>query len=201
MTSILIAEDQTMMRSAVAALLDLEDDFEIVGGVDRGDQVVAVVRALGPDVLLLDIEMPGRNGLDVIADAIAASPQTMVIVVTTFGRPGYLRRAMDAGARAFLVKDNPVEHLAAVIRRVLAGEIVVDPSLAAQALTAGSNVLTEREGYVLAASEGGVPIAQLATVLHLSPSTVRNYLSSAIGKTGGRNRAEALRIARDHGWV
>lgn len=201
MTSILIAEDQTMMRSAVAALLDLEDDFEIVGGVDRGDQVVAVVRALGPDVLLLDIEMPGRNGLDVIADAIAASPQTMVIVVTTFGRPGYLRRAMDAGARAFLVKDNPVEHLAAVIRRVLAGEIVVDPSLAAQALTAGSNVLTEREGYVLAASEGGVPIAQLATVLHLSPSTVRNYLSSAIGKTGGRNRAEALRIAREHGWV
>jgi two-component system response regulator DesR len=200
-TRVLIAEDQGMMRSALAALLDLEDDLTVVAEVGRGDEVVAEARRARPDVCLLDIGLPGRGGLDVVADLKRAVPSCTVIMVTTFGRPGYLKRAMESGAKAFLVKDGPVEDLAAAIRRVLAGDIVVDPGLAALALSAAPNPLSERECEILAASAGGDPIADIAAGLHLSPSTVRNYLSSAIGKTGSRKRIEALRHARDHGWL
>lgn len=200
-TTVVIAEDQTMMRSALAGLLGLETDLVVIGEVGRGDEVVGAVAALHPDVLILDIELPGRSGLDVIPEVLRAHPSTAVIIVTTFGRAGYLRRAMDAGARGFLVKDDPVEDLATAIRRVVGGSTVVDPGLAAQALAAGPSPLTRREQEVLAASDGGAPIAEMADALHLSASTVRNYLSSAIGKTGTRNRAEALRTARDEGWL
>lgn len=199
--TVMIAEDQTMMRSALAGLLGLEPDLVVIGGVGRGDEVVGAVAAHHPDVLILDIELPGRSGLDVIPDVLRAHPSTAVIIVTTFGRAGYLRRAMDAGARGFLVKDDPVEDLATAIRRVTAGGTVVDPGLSAQALAAGPSPLTTREREVLAASDGGAPIAEMAGTLHLSTSTVRNYLSSAIGKTGTRNRAEALRTAREQGWL
>ncbi|MEV4760574.1 response regulator transcription factor [Micromonospora sp. NPDC049559] len=200
-TRILIAEDQGMMRSALASLLDLEEDMNVVATVGRGDEVVAAVRQERPDVVLLDIELPGRSGLDVIGDVLRTVPGCVVIVVTTFGRPGYLKRALESGAKGFLVKDNPVEELAGSIRRVLAGEIAVDPHLAAQALVARPNPLSEREREVLNASSGGATIADIAARLHLSASTVRNYLSSAIGKTDARNRGEALSIARDHGWL
>lgn len=199
--TVMIAEDQRLMRSALVSLLGLEPDLQVIGEVDRGDQVVAAVTAQRPDVLLLDIELPGRSGLDVLEEARAVSPTTAVVMVTTFGRAGYLRRAMDAGARGFLVKDRPVEELAESIRAIAAGETVVEPSLAARALQAGPSPLTDREREVLAAADGGAPIAELAVALHLSPSTVRNYLSSAIGKTGARNRAEALRTAREAGWL
>ena len=198
---VMIAEDQTMMRSALSGLLGLEPDLTVIAEVERGDQVVACAAAQRPDALVLDIELPGRSGLDVIAAVLRAAPGTAVIIVTTFGRAGYLRRAMDAGARGFLVKDNPVEDLATALRKVVAGGTVVDPALAAEALTAGPSPLTEREREVLMTSDGGVPIAEMAQILHLSPSTVRNYLSSAIGKMGARNRAEALRSARDEGWL
>lgn len=200
-TAVVIAEDQRMMRSALVSLLGLESDLDVIGEVDRGDAVLAAITRHRPDVLVLDIELPGRSGLDVIEDVLRESPTTAVVIVTTFGRAGYLRRAMDAGARGFLVKDDPVENLAGAIRTVAAGRTVVDPGLAAHAITAGPNPLTARESEVLAASDGGAPIAEMAASLHLSPSTVRNYLSSAIGKTGARNRAEALRHARDEGWV
>jgi two-component system response regulator DesR len=200
-TTIVIAEDQGMMRSALASLLDLEEDMRVVATVGRGDEVVAAVAEHGPDVLLLDIELPGRSGLDVIGELAAAAPGCVVIVVTTFGRPGYLKRALESGAKGFLVKDDPVEELAASIRRARAGEIVVNPHLAALALAASPNPLSDREREVLAASAGGATIADIAAGLHLSPSTVRNYLSAAIGKTVTRNRAEALALARERGWL
>ncbi|WP_166980026.1 response regulator transcription factor [Paramicrobacterium fandaimingii] len=201
MISIVIAEDQTMMRSALTTLLELEGDLRVVAGVGRGDDVADAVRQHTPDIALLDIEMPGKSGLDAISDVRRESPTTAVIVVTTFGRAGYLRRAMDAGARGFLVKDDPVDELAAAIRRVVAGETVVDQLLAAQALSAGENSLSQREAEVLAASDGGIPISEIAEKLHLSSATVRNYISAAIGKLGARNRAEALELARRNGWV
>ncbi len=200
-TTILIAEDQGMMRSALATLLNLEEDMNVVATVARGDEVLSAARDASPDVVLLDIELPGRSGLDLIPDLVQALPSSAVIVVTTFGRPGYLRRALESGAKGFLVKDDPIEELAASIRRVLAGEIVVNPHLAAQALSASPNPLSDRERQVLSASAGGVTIADIAGQLHLSASTVRNYLSSAIGKTGSRNRSEALSLARDRGWL
>jgi len=198
---VLLAEDQAMMRGALAVLLDLEEDIEIVGQVARGDRIVDAARQTRPDVALLDIELPGASGLDAAAALRAALPACEVIIVTTFGRPGYLRRAMEAGAKGFLVKDGPVEGLAAAIRTVHGGGSVVDPALAAAALTAGPNPLTDRERDVLAASDDGSTIADIAGALHLSQSTVRNYLSSAIGKTGARNRMEALLQARAHGWL
>lgn len=198
---VLLAEDQAMMRGALALLLGMEDDIEVVAEVGDGDGIVAAARRTRPDVALLDIEMPGASGLDVAAALREEMPGCKVVIVTTFGRPGYLRRAMEAGAGGFLVKDAPVEDLAAAIRRVLAGEQVIDPSLAAAALRAGPNPLTERERDVLRAAADGATVADVAGRLHLSHSTVRNYLSSAIGKTGARNRIEALRTARDQGWV
>jgi two-component system response regulator DesR len=201
MIRVLLAEDQGMMRGALALLLNLEPDIEVVAEVDSGTEVVPVALAHRPDVALLDIEMPGRSGLDNAAELRTALPSCRVLIVTAFGRPGYLRRAMEAGASGFLVKDGPVSQLAAAIRRVLAGERVVDPALAADALSAGPNPLTDREREVLAAAADGSTIADIAGRLHLSESTVRNYLSAAIGKTHARNRIEAVQAARSHGWL
>jgi two-component system response regulator DesR len=198
---VLLAEDQGMMRGALTTLLGLEEDLEVVAAVGRGDEVVAAAREHRADVAVLDIEMPGRSGLDAAAELRAALPGCRVLIVTTFGRPGYLRRAMEAGATGFLIKDGPVEELAAAIRRVTAGETVVDPALAAAALRTGPNPLSARERDVLAAGADGATIADIAGRLHLSESTVRNYLSAAIGKTGTRNRIEAVRHARDNGWL
>lgn len=198
---ILIAEDQGMMRSALATLLELEPDLEVAAQVGRGDLIVQTAVDTRPDVALLDIELPGRSGLDVIEELGKVVPETFVIMVTTFGRPGYLRRALASGARGFLVKDDPVDQLAAAIRRVLDGEIVVNPVLAAQALRAAANPLTDREREALFHAGTGASIADIAKTLNLSVSTVRNYLSSAIGKTGTRNRVEAQGRARDEGWL
>lgn len=200
-TTVMIAEDQGMMRSALAALLDLEPDLTVIAEVGRGDEVLDAARSHGPDILLLDIELPGRSGLDIIADVKTLLPECDIVIVTTFGRPGYLRRALEAGARGFLVKDDPVDQLAAAIRRVRAGEIVINPLLAAQALSASANPLTDRERQILRETADGSTIAEVARRLHLSPSTVRNYLSSAIGKTSARNRGQALGRARDQGWL
>lgn len=190
-----------MMRSALATLLELEPDLQVVAQVGRGDQIVQAAIDARPDIALLDIELPGRSGLDVIAELGTVVPETLVVIVTTFGRPGYLRRALGSGARGFLVKDDPVDELAAAIRRVRAGEIVVNPVLAAQALRATANPLTLRERQALSEAGSGASIADIAATLHLSVSTVRNYLSSAIGKTGSRNRVEAQGRARDEGWL
>ncbi|MGW1071321.1 response regulator [Streptomyces sp. NPDC002537] len=198
---VLLAEDQSMVREALAALLGLEDDIEVVSQVARGDEVLAAARAHTPDVALLDIEMPGMTGLDAAALLRRELPALKVVILTTFGRPGYLRRAMESGAEAFLVKDAPAAQLADALRRVLRGERVIDPTLAAAALAEGANPLTDRERAVLRASADGSTNAELAKALHLSHGTVRNYLSTAIQKTGARNRAEAVRIARDKGWL
>lgn len=189
------------MRGALALLLGLEEDIEVVAQVATGDAIVPAVLDAKPDVALLDIELPGRSGLDAAADLRTRAPGCRVLILTTFGRPGYLRRAMEAGAAGFLVKDGPVEELAAAIRRVLAGETVIDPALAAAALSAGPSPLTARECDVLNASVDGATVSDIAGKLHLSESTVRNYLSSAIGKTGTRNRMEAVRSARRQGWL
>jgi len=198
---VLLAEDQGMMRSALALLLRLEPDIDVVAEVGSGTDVVPTALETRPDVALLDIEMPGCSGLDAAAALREALPDCKVLIVTSFGRAGYVRRAMEAGASGFLVKDGPVEELAAAIRRVLAGDRVIDPSLAAAALSAGPNPLTDREREVLAAAADGSMIADIATRLHLSESTVRNYLSAAIGKTNARNRIEAVQAARAQGWL
>ncbi|MEU4152553.1 response regulator transcription factor [Streptomyces sp. NPDC026659] len=198
---VLLAEDQGMMRGALALLLGLEDDIEVVAQVGAGDAIVPAALEHRPDVALLDIELPGMSGLDAAAELRTQAPGCRVLVLTTFGRPGYLRRAMEAGAAGFLVKDGPVEELARAVRRVLAGETVVDPALAAAALSAGPNPLTAREREALRAAVDGATVADIAVRLHLSESTVRNYLSAAIGKTGTRNRAEAVREARQQGWL
>ncbi|MFJ4849777.1 MULTISPECIES: response regulator [unclassified Streptomyces] len=198
---VLLAEDQGMMRGALALLLDLEDDIQVVAQVAAGDEIVAAALEARPDVALLDIELPGRSGLDAAADLRERLPSCKVLILTTFGRPGYLRRAMDAGAAGFLVKDGPVEELAAAIRRVLAGHQVIDPALAVAALSTGPSPLTARERDVLNAAVDGATVADIATRVRLSESTVRNYLSSAIGKTGTRNRTEAVRTARHNGWL
>ena len=198
---VLLAEDQAMIREALAALLSFEDDIEVVAQVGRGDEVTAAALASKPDVALLDIEMPGMDGLTAAAALSQASPGTKIVILTTFGRPGYLRRAMEAGASGFVVKDSPADRLARTIRQVLSGQRVNDPELAAAALSEGASPLTPRERDVLAASQDGATIAEIAAALYLSEGTVRNYLSSCIQKTGARNRAEALRVAEERGWL
>ena len=198
---VLLAEDQAMVRGAIAALLTLERDIEIVAEASRGDEVVALAIESGPDVALLDVEMPGGDGLDAAAALREKLPSCRVIILTTFGRAGYLKRAMENGAAGFLLKDAPSSELAKAIHRVMRGERVVDPDLAALALSAGDNPLTEREREVLAASEGGATIEDVAARLYLSEGTVRNYLSSAIKKLGTRNRVEAARLAERKGWL
>ena len=195
-----------MIREALATLLDLEADLEVVATVGRGDEVVgalAAAKAAGREVqvALLDIEMPGLDGICAAERAHAAYPGLRIVILTTFGRPGFLRRAMEAGASAFLVKDAPAAQLADAIRRVVAGERVIDPDLAAAALADGVNPLTSRERDVLAASAGGASNAEIAAKLFLSEGTVRNYLSACIQKTGTRNRTEALTLARTKGWL
>lgn len=201
MIRLLLAEDQGMVRGALAALLELEGDLEVVAQVARGDEVVDAALLARPDVALLDIEMPGIDGITATALLRQALPSCRVVILTTFGRPGYLRRAMAAGASGFLVKDGNADELAAAVRQVAAGGRSVDAELAAQALQAGESPLTPRERDVLTAAEHGGSIAQVAGALHLSEGTVRNYLSQAIGKTGTANRVEAARTARDRGWL
>jgi two-component system response regulator DesR len=198
---VLIAEDQAMVRGALAALLTLEEDFEVVAEAARGDEVVPAALAARPDVALLDIEMPGGDGLTAAAALREQLPSCRVIVLTTFGRAGYLRRAMESGALGYLLKDAPTAELASAIRRVMQGERVVDPALAAAALSEPGNPLTDRERDVLAASADGATIADVAAELHLSEGTVRNYLSTAIQKLGVRNRVEAARLAERKGWL
>jgi two-component system, NarL family, response regulator DesR len=198
---LLLADDQELIRSALAVMLDLEGDFEVVATVGRGDEVVAAARAQKPDVVLLDIDMPGIDGLAAAAVLAQEVPDCKALILTTFGRPGYLRRAMESGASGFVVKDAPPEQLADAIRRVAAGERVVDPALAAATLASGASPLTARERDVLVAARSGGSVADISHKLFLSEGTVRNYLSSAIAKTGTRNRSEAVRIADEQGWL
>ena len=198
---VLLAEDQAMVRGAIAALLSLEEDIEIVAEASRGDEVVPAALHAAPDVALLDVEMPGGDGLGAAAALREKLPSCRVIILTTFGRAGYLKRAMENGAAGFLLKDGPSSELTEAIHRVMQDERVVDPDLAAVALSAGDNPLTEREREVLAASEGGATIEDVAAKLYLSEGTVRNYLSAAIKKLGTRNRVEAARLAEKRGWL
>ncbi|PZG19484.1 response regulator transcription factor [Nonomuraea aridisoli] len=197
MIRVLIADDQDLVRGGLAALLGLEDDIDVVAEVGRGDEVLPAVREHAPDVVLLDIEMPGMSGL-AVAERLR---DRKVIIVTTFGRPGYLSRALDAGVAGYVVKDAPAAELAATVRRVMAGERVVDPRLAVTALTTGPSPLTQREAEVLRTASVEATVADIARRLFLTEGTVRNYLSSAIGKTGARNRAEAVRVAEERGWL
>jgi len=198
---LLLAADQALVRGALAALLDLESDLAVVAEVSRGDEVVPAAIRHAVDVALLDVELPGIDGIAATAALRAALPSCRVLIVPTFGRPGYLRRAMEAGASGFVVKDTPARQLAEAVRRVHAGLRVLDPALAEESLVSGASPLTARETEVLRAARGGDTVADVAAVLHLSEGTVRNHLSAAIGKTGARNRAEAVRLAEDRGWL
>ena len=190
-----------MVRGALASLLGLEPDIEVVAQVSRGDEVAAAALGARPDVALLDIEMPGATGLEAAAELRRELPDCRVLIVTTFGRPGYLRRAMEGGAAGFLLKDAPASELARAIRRAAAGERVVDPGLAAAALSEGESPLTEREQEVLVASRIYATVADIAGALYLSPGTVRNHLSSVMRKLDARNRGEAVRVAEERGWL
>ena len=198
---VLLADDQALVRGALAALLGLEDDIDVVAEVERGDEVLAAVREHQVDVALLDIEMPGMTGIEVAAQMAAEEPTVRCLIVTTFGRPGYLRRALDAGAAGFVVKDTPAPELIDAVRRVHAGMRVVDPDLAAESLIEGMNPLSQREQDVLALALTGAPVAEMARTLHLSAGTVRNYLSTAATKTHAQSSAQAAVIARDRGWL
>jgi two-component system response regulator DesR len=198
---VLLADDQALVRGALAAMLSIESDIEVVAEVGSGDEVVPAARRTSPDVALLDVQMPGKDGLTAAAELRKAMPGCRVVVCTTFGRPGYLARAMAAGAAGFVVKDAPPEQLVEAVRRVHAGLRVVDPALAAESLASGASPLTEREREVLLAASDGGTVSDVARTLHLSEGTVRNHLSSAIGKTGARTRAEAARLAEDRGWL
>jgi two-component system, NarL family, response regulator DesR len=201
MIRLLLADDQALVRGALSALLALEPDFEVVAEVGSGDAVLDAVRAHRPDVALLDVEMPGLDGIAAAAAVRAEFPEVRVLIVTTFGRPGFLRRALQAGASGFVVKDTPAAELADAVRRVHAGLRVVDPNLATDSLITGESPLTARETEVLQAARDGSPVATIASKLFLSEGTVRNHLSSAIGKTGAANRAEAVLVADGNGWL
>jgi two-component system response regulator DesR len=198
---LLLADDQALIRAAFAALLATEPDFEVVAQVGTGEDVVPEAERTKPDVALLDVQMPGIDGLTAAGILHERMPDCRVIMLTTFGRPGYLRRAMESGASGFLVKDTPPERLIDAIRRVVAGLRVVDPALAVETLAVGHSTLTDREREVLAIAADGGTVAQIAGRLYLSEGTVRNYLSSVIGKTGARTRADAVRIATERGWL
>lgn len=198
---ILLADDQALVRGALAALLSLEDDIEVAAQVGRGDEVVAAARAASVDVCLLDIEMPGLDGIETARAVRDELPGVRSIIVTTFGRPGYVRRALDAGARGFVVKDTPASELADAVRAVMAGGTAVDPALAADSLAGGASPLTAREREILRECLDGAPVAVVASRVHLTPGTVRNHLSSAIAKTGTSTRVEAARAAQTSGWL
>jgi two-component system response regulator DesR len=201
MMRVLLAEDQAMVRGALCALLSREQDIEVVAEVARGDEVVEAALASLPDVALLDIEMPGGSGLQVAQALHKALPSCHIVILTTFGRSGYLRRAMESGAVGFLLKDAPAAELAVALRRVMRGERVVDPELALAALSSGNNPLTSREREVLSAALFGASMAEIATRLMLSEGTVRNHLSTAMQKLGAQNRMEAARLAEQKGWL
>ena len=198
---LMLADDQALVRGALAALLDLEPDMTVVSEVGRGDEVVAAAQQSRPDVALLDVEMPGLDGIDATTALRAALPAVRVLIVTTFGRPGFLKRALVAGASGFVVKDTPARQLADAVRRVHSGLRVVDPALAADSLAVGESPLTPRETEVLRAARRGGSVSDIARVVFLSEGTVRNHLSAAIGKTHARNRADAVRIAEENGWL
>ncbi|WP_460797329.1 response regulator [Microbacterium sp. GXF0217] len=198
---LVIADDQALVRGALAALLELEGDLVVVGAAADGDEAVRLVSELAPDVCLMDIQMPGADGIDATRRIRQANEGTRVLVVTTFARPGYLRQALDAGASGFVVKDTPAEQLADAVRRVHAGHRVLDPALVEESLFTGANPLSEREREVLRLAADGRAAAAIAAEVFLSAGTVRNHLSSAIGKTGAANRAQAVRIAQDRGWI
>lgn len=200
MIRVVIAEDQAMVLGALAALLEIEGDFEVVGRAQDGEEALGICREKRPDVLLTDIEMPRRTGLELAAALKQEKLPTRVIILTTFARGGYLRRALEAGASGYLLKDSPAEHLANAVRRVKAGGRVVDPELAAEAWSE-PDPLTDRERQVLRMAGEGQTSADIASTLHLSEGTVRNYLSEAISKLGAANRVEAARIAREKGWL
>lgn len=198
---LLLADDQALVRGALASLLDLEPDMQVVAEVGRGDEVLPAAKEHLPDVALLDVEMPGGDGIATTRELRAAMPGVKVVIVTTFGRPGFLRRALLAGATGFVVKDTPARQLADAVRRVHSGLRVVDPTLAADSLAVGDSPLTTRETEVLRAARGGGSVSDIARVVFLSEGTVRNHLSSAIGKTDARNRADAVRVAEENGWL
>ena len=201
MIKVLLADDQALVRGALAAMLGLEPDIEVVAQVSSGDDVVRAARDSSPDVALLDVQMPGKDGITAAAELHQELPSCRIVVCTTFGRPGYLSRAMAAGAVGFVVKDAPPEQLVDAVRRVHSGLRVVDPALAAESLATGQSPLTERERDVLRVASAGGTIADVARTLSLSQGTVRNHLSAAIGKTGARTRAEAAKVAEDRGWL
>lgn len=198
---LVVADDQALVRGAMVALLSMEPDLEVVGQTGRGDEVVDLVRRTDAQVCLLDIEMPGADGLTVAEQLAGQAPDCRALVVTTFGRPGYLRRAVEAGASGFVVKDTPADDLAQAVRTVHAGGRVIDPALAAESLVEGFNPLTEREREVLGLAESGASVRVIARQMCLSEGTVRNHASSAIAKTHTRDRAEAAAVARQRGWL
>jgi two-component system, NarL family, response regulator DesR len=198
---VLLAEDQAMVRGALASLLGLEEDIDVVADVGRGDEVLEAARRADPDVVLLDIGLPGVDGLEVAALLRRELPEAQVVVLTTFNRPGYLRRAMEAGAAGFLLKDSPASELARAIRAAVAGQRVVDPGLAAAALSQGENPLTAREQEVLAQARRHGTVAELAAALHLSPGTTRNHLWTIMQKLDAHSRIEAIRAAEERGWL
>ncbi|MFD5224768.1 response regulator [Microbacterium sp. NPDC058342] len=198
---LVIADDQALVRGALAALLELEGDLEVVGVAADGAQAVRMVIEQQPDVCLMDIQMPDVDGVEATRQVRAANPGTRVLIVTTFARPGYLRAALDAGASGFIVKDTPAEQLAEAVRRVHAGLRVLDPVLAEESLFEGANPLSDREQQVLRLAADGRTAGAIASEVFLSAGTVRNNLSAAIGKVGASNRAQAVRIAQDKGWI
>jgi two-component system, NarL family, response regulator DesR len=198
---VLLAEDQVMFRTAVRRLLELEGDIEVVAEVARGDELVAAALSARPDVAVVDIEMPGQDGISAAADLRQSLPGCRTLILTMYGRPGFVQRAIQGGVAGFLLKDAPVEVLAGAIRRCAAGEEVLDPTLAARALRAGSCPLSSREREILAACAEGLSSAELVTRLWLSEGTIRNRVSEILGKLGVRSRAEAVQIAKDNGWL
>ena len=201
MIRLLLAEDQLLLRTALASLLAMEGDIEVADQAGDGVTALRLLRELQPDIALLDIDMPSLSGLDVLKACTAERLPTQILVLTTYARPGYIRAAIDAGARGFMIKDRPVPELAEAIRRIIAGEMVIDPNLAVSALGIAANPLSEREREILRASAGGLTIRAIAGELFLSASTVRNYLSQAIQKTGAQTRAEAYATALNNGWI
>ena len=201
MIRVLLAEDQLMFRTAVRRLLELEGDIQVVAEVARGDELVAAALAARPDVAVVDIEMPGQDGISAASELRQRLPSCRTLILTMYGRPGFVQRAMEGGVSSFVLKDAPVEVLAAAIRRCAAGEDVVDPSLAAQVLRLGPCPLSTGEREILAACAEGLSTAELATRLWLSEGTVRNRVSEILGKLGVRNRAEAVQLARENGWL
>ncbi|GCE01095.1 response regulator transcription factor [Embleya hyalina] len=201
MIRVLLADDQALVRGALASMLRLESDIEVVAEVGSGDEVGPAALRTRPDVALMDVQMPGKDGLTAAAELGELLPSCKVVVCTTFGRPGYLTRAMAAGVVGFVVKDAPPEHLVDAVRRAAAGLRIIDPGLASEARHSGTSPLTGRERQVLAQALDGGTITDIAQALHLSEGTVRNHVSSAMAKTTARTRAEAARIAEEHGWL